>query len=121
MPAFALGETVTVHGQPATVKYCGATSFADGEWVGVAFGTRTGKNDGTVKGVRYFTCEPGHGLFVHPSGVRRSGGVSLPACAWPSLEKFVLIERFFTFGLNPGPRPSVELLAALLERNPLRS
>mgnify|MGYP004288279519 CR=1 FL=1 len=28
MPAFALGETVTVHGQPATVKYCGATSFA---------------------------------------------------------------------------------------------
>ena len=79
MPAFALGETVTVHGQPATVKYCGATSFADGEWVGVAFGTRTGKNDGTVKGVRYFTCEPGHGLFVHPSGVRRSGGVSLPA------------------------------------------
>ena len=94
MPAFALGETVTVHGQPATVKYCGATSFADGEWVGVAFGTRTGKNDGTVKGVRYFTCEPGHGLFVHPSGVRRSGGVSLPALsnaeaasAWAAVEE----------------------------------
>lgn len=24
----------------------------------------TGKNDGSVKGVRYFTCKPKHGMFV---------------------------------------------------------
>lgn len=26
--------------------------------------TPTGKNDGTVQGVQYFTCRPKHGIFV---------------------------------------------------------
>lgn len=29
-----------------------------------------GKNDGSVKGERYFTCEPLHGVFVRPSQVQ---------------------------------------------------
>ena len=28
-----------------------------------------GKNDGTVKGEQYFSCEPRHGLFVRASEV----------------------------------------------------
>lgn len=26
--------------------------------------TPTGKNDGTVQGIQYFTCRPKHGIFV---------------------------------------------------------
>lgn len=29
-----------------------------------------GKNDGSVKGERYFDCKPNHGVFVRPSQVR---------------------------------------------------
>jgi dynactin complex subunit len=28
-----------------------------------------GKNDGSVQGIRYWTCPPNHGLFVRPSQV----------------------------------------------------
>ena len=47
------------------VKYHGPTMFGDGEWVGVALDTRTGRNDGSVSGVKYF--EAGgkeRGVFV---------------------------------------------------------
>ena len=30
-----------------------------------------GKNDGTVSGIRYFTCQPNHGVFAPPSKVER--------------------------------------------------
>ena len=30
-----------------------------------------GKNNGTVKGVKYFSCEPQHGLFVRPTEISR--------------------------------------------------
>ncbi|XP_028407619.1 CAP-Gly domain-containing linker protein 3-like [Dendronephthya gigantea] len=48
-------------------RFVGETQFAPGLWVGVELDTACGKNDGSVNGVRYFDCQPNHGLFSHPS------------------------------------------------------
>lgn len=40
-----------------------------GDFVGVELDDPLGKNNGTVKGVRYFSCKPKHGLFVRPYDV----------------------------------------------------
>ena len=64
-----LGSTVRVRNQRATVRYVGATGFAEGVWVGLELLRPVGRNDGSVCGIRYFTCEPECGLFVPPSHV----------------------------------------------------
>lgn len=57
-------------GQRGTVAYIGNTLFASGKWVGVILDEAKGKNDGTVQGKRYFTCEENHGIFVRQSQVQ---------------------------------------------------
>ncbi|OJJ01644.1 hypothetical protein ASPVEDRAFT_71699 [Aspergillus versicolor CBS 583.65] len=70
MAELSTGCVVTLtDGRQATVRYMGATSFADGEWVGVELNDDSGKNDGSVQGERYFDCEPGFGMFVRPTVV----------------------------------------------------
>lgn len=51
------------------VAFIGSVHWANGLWVGVKFSSALGKNDGSVKGTRYFSCEPNHGSFVKPSFV----------------------------------------------------
>ena len=58
-------------GRLATVRFLGPTNFQTGEWVGVELDEATGKNDGAVKGGRYFQCQQGYGMFLRPSGVKR--------------------------------------------------
>ncbi|XP_034424524.1 dynactin subunit 1-like isoform X2 [Hippoglossus hippoglossus] len=67
-----IGSTVEVtgKGQRGTVAYIGATLFASGKWVGVVLDEAKGKNDGTVQGKRYFTCEENHGIFVRQSQIQ---------------------------------------------------
>ena len=77
-------------GHRGTVAYVGATLFATGKWVGVILDEAKGKNDGTVQGRKYFTCEENHGIFVRQSQVRfplrlPCDGLCLLAClgyAW---------------------------------------
>uniref|UniRef100_A0A8C9TTG9 Dynactin subunit 1 n=1 Tax=Scleropages formosus TaxID=113540 RepID=A0A8C9TTG9_SCLFO len=57
-------------GHRGTVAYIGATLFATGKWVGVILDEAKGKNDGTVQGKRYFTCEENHGIFVRQSQIQ---------------------------------------------------
>ncbi|CAN9502001.1 unnamed protein product [Ophioblennius macclurei] len=57
-------------GQRGTVAYIGTTLFASGKWVGVILDEAKGKNDGTVQGKRYFTCEESHGIFVRQSQIQ---------------------------------------------------
>uniref|UniRef100_A0A8C6TGZ0 Dynactin subunit 1 n=1 Tax=Neogobius melanostomus TaxID=47308 RepID=A0A8C6TGZ0_9GOBI len=57
-------------GQRGTVAYIGTTAFASGKWVGVILDEPKGKNDGTVQGKRYFTCEDNQGIFVRQSQIQ---------------------------------------------------
>ncbi|XP_026194838.1 dynactin subunit 1 isoform X3 [Anabas testudineus] len=57
-------------GQRGTVAYIGTTLFASGKWVGVILDEAKGKNDGTVQGKRYFTCEENRGIFVRQSQIQ---------------------------------------------------
>lgn len=80
-----MGESVLIrpYNSSGVVAYIGGTEFATGTWIGVELDAPKGikwhlillyiifinilllgKNDGTVQGVRYFTCRPKHGMFV---------------------------------------------------------
>lgn len=44
---------------------------AAGYWFGIELDQPTGKHDGSVFGVRYFSCLPKYGVFAPPSRVQR--------------------------------------------------
>uniref|UniRef100_A0A8D0L322 Kinesin family member 13B n=1 Tax=Sphenodon punctatus TaxID=8508 RepID=A0A8D0L322_SPHPU len=69
------GEYVTVGtNKTGTVRYVGPTDFQEGTWVGVELDLPSGKNDGSVEGKQYFKCNPGYGLLVKPSRVKKATG-----------------------------------------------
>ncbi|TPX58768.1 hypothetical protein SpCBS45565_g07912 [Spizellomyces sp. 'palustris'] len=84
-----VGSVVEINGVNGKVHYAGTTSFATGLWVGIELEAPKGKNDGSVQGTRYFTCEMGYGVFVRPSQVRRPDGtpkmVGTPTSSTPSV------------------------------------
>ncbi|XP_055686060.1 kinesin-like protein KIF13A isoform X2 [Lutzomyia longipalpis] len=61
-----VGESVLIrpYNTSGVISFVGGTHFQGGTWVGVELDTPTGKNDGTVQGITYFTCKPKHGIFV---------------------------------------------------------
>eukprot|EP00913_Durusdinium_trenchii_P003284 g3039.t1 len=92
--SFQIGDFVQIGDNEQLVghvKFQGATSFADGVWVGIQCQKAYGKNvtalehhhaswvfqahqsceDGSVQGVRYFECPPKYGLFARPTSLRR--------------------------------------------------
>uniref|UniRef100_UPI0037E7F84C CAP-Gly domain-containing linker protein 4 n=1 Tax=Semicossyphus pulcher TaxID=241346 RepID=UPI0037E7F84C len=74
-PEVRVGERVLVVGQrTGMVQFYGKTSFAPGLWLGIKLDKPSGKNDGSVGGVRYFSCPPKHGVFAPPSRVQRIHG-----------------------------------------------
>uniref|UniRef100_A0AC34PU80 CAP-Gly domain-containing protein n=1 Tax=Panagrolaimus sp. JU765 TaxID=591449 RepID=A0AC34PU80_9BILA len=72
-PHIAVGNRVVVKfpGQPdkrGKIEFVGETQFKPGStWVGVCYDEPVGKNDGSMEGHRYFTCQPNHGAFVRPA------------------------------------------------------
>ncbi|XP_057184057.1 CAP-Gly domain-containing linker protein 4-like isoform X4 [Triplophysa rosa] len=73
-----LGERVLVVGQrTGNIRFYGKTSFAPGFWLGIELDKPSGKNDGSVGGVRYFSCPPKHGVFAPPSRVQRNRSSNL--------------------------------------------
>ncbi|CAK8996529.1 Dynactin subunit 1 (150 kDa dynein-associated polypeptide) (DAP-150) (DP-150) (p150-glued) [Durusdinium trenchii] len=52
------------------VRFVGETEFAPGiKWFGVELDQANGKNDGSVAGKAYFSCEANHGCFVKEDAV----------------------------------------------------
>lgn len=85
MKEFKLGQTVQLQdGRKAIVRFLGPTSFSVGDWVGVELEDKTGKNDGSVKGERYFDCAPGYGMFLKPLALTI---VAQPAAPKPPVRK----------------------------------
>jgi dynactin 1 len=66
----SLGAVVEIPAGRGVVRFCGSTSFSAGKWIGIELDEPIGKNDGTVQGVRYFTCKMPYGVFVRPSQVK---------------------------------------------------
>ncbi|OQV02696.1 CAP-Gly domain-containing protein [Cladophialophora immunda] len=68
-----VGQRVeTQDGKQGTVRYIGHIHVASGEWLGLELADDTGKNDGSVKGERYFNCAPGHGIFVRKESAKET-------------------------------------------------
>eukprot|EP00308_Calcidiscus_leptoporus_P001703 CAMPEP_0119365678 /NCGR_PEP_ID=MMETSP1334-20130426/12590_1 /TAXON_ID=127549 /ORGANISM="Calcidiscus leptoporus, Strain RCC1130" /LENGTH=296 /DNA_ID=CAMNT_0007381711 /DNA_START=94 /DNA_END=984 /DNA_ORIENTATION=- len=58
---------VTLGGKRGSVQFVGKIpSIAPGYWVGVQYDEPVGKNDGCVKGKRFFECPPKYGGFLRP-------------------------------------------------------
>ena len=77
--ALGVGQTIELNdGRHAIVRFLGATGFAPGEWVGVELDDATGKNDGSVKGERYFDCEANYGMFLRAAGAVSYTHLTLP-------------------------------------------
>ncbi|CAO3599777.1 unnamed protein product [Absidia cylindrospora] len=67
-----IGERVVVDSMNivGTLKFIGVTRFKPGTWAGIELDIAgTGKNDGCVQGLRYFSCPPETGIFVMASKV----------------------------------------------------
>ncbi|CAJ0571432.1 unnamed protein product, partial [Mesorhabditis spiculigera] len=64
MAHWAVGDLTSYAGTQAKIRFLGAVRFAEGTWAGLQLGEKKGRNNGTVMGTRYFSCPPGHGLFV---------------------------------------------------------
>ncbi|PXF43169.1 Tubulin-folding cofactor B [Gracilariopsis chorda] len=62
---------VSPGGKRGSVKFVGTqlTDLPEGWWIGIVYDEPVGKNDGVVKGVRYFDAQPNFGALVRPSCV----------------------------------------------------
>ncbi|KAJ9077337.1 hypothetical protein DSO57_1017653 [Entomophthora muscae] len=53
-----------------TVRYIGLTGFQPGYWIGIEYDEPYGKNNGSVNGEYYFSCQPKYGVFVRPDRIQ---------------------------------------------------
>jgi len=52
-----------------SIRYVGLVGFQSGYWIGVEYDEPLGKNDGSVQGESYFTCNPNYGAFLRPDRI----------------------------------------------------
>lgn len=53
-----------------TIRYAGSLVAKDGDWVGIELDNRVGNTSGLYKGIQYFHCREGHGIFTHARNIR---------------------------------------------------
>ncbi|XP_040467610.1 CAP-Gly domain-containing linker protein 4 isoform X1 [Falco naumanni] len=68
-----LGDRVVIAGQKVgTLRFCGTTEFASGQWAGIELDEPEGKNNGSVGRVQYFKCAPKRGIFAPLSKISKA-------------------------------------------------
>ncbi|CAK7296318.1 CAP-Gly domain-containing linker protein 4 isoform X2 [Vulpes vulpes] len=68
-----LGDRVVIAGQKVgTLRFCGTTEFASGQWAGIELDEPEGKNNGSVGKVQYFKCAPKYGIFAPLSKISKA-------------------------------------------------
>ncbi|NXA37800.1 CLIP4 protein, partial [Eudromia elegans] len=68
-----LGDRVVIAGQKVgTLRFCGTTEFASGQWAGIELDEPEGKNNGSVGRVQYFKCPPKRGIFAPLSKISKA-------------------------------------------------
>ncbi|XP_054913366.1 dynactin subunit 1 isoform X10 [Poeciliopsis prolifica] len=115
-------------GQRGTVAYIGNTLFASGKWVGVILDEPKGKNDGTVQGKRYFTCQENYGIFVRQSQIQLvdDGADTSPETPEPTTGRVPKREILETSksaklrGLKPKKTPATRKTTARRPKQPSR-
>ncbi|CBY19245.1 unnamed protein product [Oikopleura dioica] len=87
-PKVSVGVRVIASGKPGVVAFIGETEFASGVWAGVVLDEPIGKNDGSIKGKRYFQTSENRGVFIRPEKLEmdksRSGTPTTAPPATPS-------------------------------------
>ncbi|KAL6711326.1 hypothetical protein ACN47E_005857 [Coniothyrium glycines] len=107
MADYRIGQTVeTSTGQQGLVKYVGTIHVAEGIWLGVQLDEPAGKNDGSVRGERYFTCPPAHGLFVKPTSIVQILAQPAPATPTPAPASKATAPKTRPAAPTSRPRPS---------------
>ncbi|XP_045475291.1 restin homolog [Harmonia axyridis] len=64
-----VGRRVLAAGKVGILRFVGKVHFAGDIWCGIELDTDVGKNDGSIDGVRYFTCSRTRGLMTPLSKV----------------------------------------------------
>jgi dynactin 1 len=101
MSDLQVGQIVELpDGRLATVRYIGETHFQTGDWVGVELEDNNGKNDGSVRGERYFDCEMGRGMFVRPTTITIVEQAPPPKPAAASVKKAARPSSVVSSGLG---------------------
>uniref|UniRef100_A0A8C0W0B1 CAP-Gly domain-containing protein n=1 Tax=Castor canadensis TaxID=51338 RepID=A0A8C0W0B1_CASCN len=74
-----LGDRVVIAGQKVgTLRFCGTTEFASGQWAGIELDEPEGKNNGSVGKVQYFKCAPKYGLMTSKKESASESALAVP-------------------------------------------
>ncbi|KAK0399196.1 hypothetical protein QR680_002934 [Steinernema hermaphroditum] len=85
MPSLEIGDRViTDKSLQGKLAFYGETQFSEGIWCGIILDKPIGKNNGSVQGVKYFSCPDKFGVFVkaetvtsmEQNGSRRGSSIS---------------------------------------------
>jgi len=84
-----VGDRISVirTGVTGVVRHVGETHFASGVWVGIELDEPSGKNDGSVQGQRYFTCEHLWGIFLRPTAIVKCPGLGATSGDGPAPQR----------------------------------
>ncbi|XP_036026925.1 CAP-Gly domain-containing linker protein 4 [Onychomys torridus] len=108
-----LGDRVVIAGQKVgTLRFCGTTEFASGQWAGIELDEPEGKNNGGVGRVQYFKCAPKYGIFAPLSKIskvkegRRKATHTPSTRAAPHIRSQKVDVAHVTSKVNSGLMPS---------------